>query len=196
MLRKLTGPAGFFLILQMALVNTLYSYNYLSYFISALILLFTVLGFGFKPKGGSGSRYIFMAPVFFLLSMVLSSGYLLKYINIEPFLVSGYMEAAGLSLLFGEFGVFLSALYLTGESYSLNLENAGYDRGEIETALDSYSGAILAYGLISVFLTLILMFLVSGIPILDIGLLPAILLFGVFYVIIFRMFISDRKEIT
>lgn len=193
MLKDYLGIFGFVLLIQMAITDALMATNFLSYTFSLLIAWLSIMGFVIKSGTRTGTAFVFMPVAVFLVSIMLGSGYLVTYLHITPDLISGSRQIAGLSLLFGEFGTVVSAIFLNGKSYTTHLELAGYDELEVRNFLNGYSLNLTAVALVSVGITFILLLLAGAVPFLNIGLLPAILLFGFVYIVIFRVLIAERR---
>ncbi len=194
MIRDLLGVFGFVLVVQMGITDALLAVNPMAYAFAVIIFAFTVIDFNVKSNYKANSPMIFIPVAAFLISIIFSSGYALSYVHISPLLGNGFSQAAGLSLLFGELGTLISIVYLVEIPYSRRLLEAGYDGGEVNSALDGFSSGIVGLGGISLLITILLLFLAGAVPFLNIGVLPALLLFGLFYIIIFRFVISEKER--
>lgn len=194
MLRDYLGTLGFVMVAQMALAEILLAAGAIAYAFSLLIFALTAAGFSLKTTSKSRGLLLFLPAVIYVFSIVLSYGFLAHYSHIPAVLSAGSGQIAALSLLIGEFGTVISSVYLLTVSYSTKLETAGYEMDEVEESLNGITTSVLVLGFFSLVITILILFVAGEVPTLNIGLLPAILLFGTFYVVIFRFIIKENRR--
>lgn len=194
MLRDYLGTVGFIMVVQMALAEILLASGIIAYAFSILIFSLAATVFGLRTSPKPRGVLIMMPSVVFLLSITLSFGFLEKYAHIPAVLIAGSSQTAALSLLIGEFGTAVSSIYILGIAHSTKLEEAGYELDEINGAMNGIVKTVFTLALFSLVITVVILFAAGEVPFFNIGLLPAILLFGTFYIIIFRFLIKQERH--
>lgn len=194
MIRTGTGILGLILLVQMALFTAVLGQSTISLAIAALILLTAVLAFVMDRGKRPNSSMAFVPVALYMLVFIMSTGYVLDYVHITPLIAQSSLPVAGFSALFGELGTVFSSVFLNGKAYGDSLEESGYDPEEIDSAIDSYTLSIGITGSVSLAVTVITLVVLGSTPYLDIGILPAIILFGIVYLIVFRFIVAERRR--
>ncbi len=195
-MRPVYGITGFVLVIQMAAIVMLLSTGYLSYAFALVIVAGTAFSMLSSRNRKDSNAIIFLPISIFLAALILSSGYIVRLIRLSPILAGGSLSLAGFSALFGEFGTILLSVHVHNRFYESSLKEAGYDQEEIEASLNSYATSIALIGFLSVGVTLVTLFVLGSAPYLDVGILPALVMFGVVYLIVFNVVIKEHRKNT
>lgn len=185
---------GVVLLAQMGVLTIAVGSGYISIALGLIIILTAVLSFVLIRNLRTADFITFMPVTVFLVAVLLSSGYIVRYLTFPAVMNPSYTQITGFSLILGEFGTIVTSLYIHGRKYRFSLIGAGYEEEEVENALGSHSFYVFLTTLLSVVFAFVIIIVIETTPYLDIGILPALILFGVVYLIVFRFLIIERKR--
>ncbi|MCL5799730.1 MAG: hypothetical protein M1341_00200 [Candidatus Thermoplasmatota archaeon] len=150
---------------------------------------------GIIPSEKGGGFTIFLPFLILAVAMALSQGYLQRLFGISPIVPSIYENTVAFLMVFVVLGIFLSMTSGTSKSMAISFRQSGFDEKEYKSALSSFNSnaAILGFGML--FLSIAAYIAVSLLPELNIGFFPAVIAFGVVYLLIFRAIFSQKRQI-
>ncbi len=149
---------------------------------------------GLIPSEKGGGFALFFPFLILAVAMALSQGYLQRLLGVSPIVPSIYENTVAFLMVFVVLGIFLSMTSGTSKSMATSFRQSGFDEKEYKSALSSFNtnATILGFGML--FLSIAGYIAVSLLPELNIGFFPAVIAFGIVYLLIFRAIFSQRKQ--
>lgn len=156
------------------------------------ILASAIVAF-FPSNTGKGiGKYIPL--LIMVLSFVASEGYVQGIFAITPVIAPSAINLISISMLPMTAGTFLSMVSGTGTAITVEFSRNGFDQEELEVAVSKFSSAMVLIGLGALLISFLIFVVIAVAPELNIGFFPAVILFGVVYILIFRIIFLERKK--
>ena len=184
---------GFIIGLIADMPAFLYGNGSYGVYIGVILLLFTIISFLTLSEKTSVLAY-FPAGIY-LISVVLSYGYLSHYTGLAPPLKANSLGIVAIAIALEIFSAIINNLYRAARAYLMELSNSGYEIEEANESISRYSNRILTSGVLAFLASLFVVTLITSSTFINIGgLLPALLLLIVTYVVITRFIFARGRE--
>ncbi len=145
-----------------------------------------------SDRGKGVGRYF---PFLIIASaLMVSQGYFQRLFSLAPVVPSVYDNDIAFLLVFMVLGIFLSMTSGTGKSMIREMSYAGFDEMELKSAVSSFNTNMMIIGFSALILAVSGYLLISVLPQVSIGFFPAVITFGIIYLLLFRVIFSEKRK--
>ena len=140
----------------------------------------------------------FIAIIFPLLALILSSGFIYSIVPIFIYAIPFQIQLLAFSLVLVESFIVFSMIHETSKKITVPLNEAGYDLEELNREMGNFSKSISSIVIISLFSSMIITLLLAYGPQLSLGIIPYLFLFIIVYVYVIYNYMnktSSKEEI-